>query len=425
MLSRYKNKHMPLEINSTLLGLATALGVGLLIGLERERRKAEQKSGVAGLRTFALTALLGALGTLFDEQLVLVVLTLVVGLLALAAHQRATEEDPGLTTEIALVVTFVLGALAMREVMLAAGIGVLVAVMLAARTRLHNFARKVITDEEMRDALLLAAAALVILPLTPNHVVGPYEVLNPRKLWTLAVLMMAINAAGYVALRAAGPRFGLSFAGFASGFVSSSATIAAMASRARRNPELRRGAVSGAVLSSVATVLQLGVILGATSTAALQAVALPLAGAGLVAIAYGAIYAWHTAKQSSDQPIAPGRAFDPRVALLFAGMIGAVLLLSAAVTDWLGTTGLWLASALSGFADAHAPAAAVGAMTAGGKLNAAQAVVPILAAFTTNSVTKVVIALSTGDTGFAWQVIPGVVLMVAAAWLGAGLQSLF
>lgn len=82
-----------------------------------------------------------------------------------------------------------------------------------------------------------------------------------------------------------------------------------------------------------------------------------------------------------------------------------------------------LAAALYGFADAHAPAAAAGAMAAGGKLTAAQAVVPVLAAFTTNSVTKVLIALAASDRGFAWQVIPGVLLMVAAAWLGAGLAS--
>ncbi|MCP2871735.1 DUF4010 domain-containing protein, partial [Salmonella enterica subsp. enterica serovar Typhimurium] len=88
----------------------------------------------------------------------------------------------------------------------------------------------------VHDGLLLAAAALVILPLVPDRAVDPLGAINPRTLWKLAVLMMAINACGHIALRAAGPALGLSFAGFASGFVSSTATIAAMGAEARRNP---------------------------------------------------------------------------------------------------------------------------------------------------------------------------------------------
>ena len=206
------------EIN--LLGLVSAVGIGLLIGIERERRKGEGPSRhPAGLRTFILASLLGALAMLIGGEWMLVAFVLVIGALAVAAYLRSSTQDPGLTTEMAMLVTFLLGALAMRDTVLATGLGVVVAVLLTARDRLHRFVRQVITEGEIHDGLLLAAAALVILPLTPDRAVGPYEVLNPRTLWTLAVLMMAINAAGYVALRAFGPRVGLPLAGFASGFV--------------------------------------------------------------------------------------------------------------------------------------------------------------------------------------------------------------
>jgi uncharacterized membrane protein (DUF4010 family) len=210
---------------------------------------------------------------LLGGGLTLAVLAGVVGVLAVVSYRKSSVDDPGLTTEIALVLTFMLGALAQEDAPLATGLGVLVAIMLAARSHLHRFVVRVMSEQELHDALLLAAAALVILPLTPDRTVDPFDAINPRTLWTLAVLMMAINGCGHIALRAAGPAFGLSFAGFASGFVSSTATIAAMGAQARRLPAMRAAAVSGAVLSSLATVLQLALLLAVTSTAVLRAMA--------------------------------------------------------------------------------------------------------------------------------------------------------
>jgi uncharacterized membrane protein (DUF4010 family) len=415
---------MHFELPPEVTGLAAALGIGLLIGLERERRKADRgHAGAAGIRTFALTALLGALGVLAGGEATLVALALVVGLLATASYVRAKEKDPGLTTEVALVLAFLLGAVAMRMPALAGAIGVVVTIMLAARSRMHEFVKQVITEDEMRDGLLLAAAAMVILPLTPDHAIDPFGVFNPRTLWTLVVLMMAINAAGYIALRALGPRWGLSFSGLASGFVSSSATIAAMGSRATKSPELRPGVVAGAVLSSVATVIQLAIVLGAISFEVLRAATMPLLCAGAVAVAYGAVYAAISLRMKAKD-MEPGRAFDPKVALIFAATITAVLMIAAVVNEALGNAGVWLTTALAGFADAHAAAAAAAQMAAGGKLDAASAVIPILLGFTTNSITKIVVAFTTGGWAFARHVVPGVVLMAIAAWLGASSSAM-
>ncbi len=356
---------------------------------------------------------------LLGGGMTLAVLAGVVGLLAVVSYRRSTDDDPGLTTEVALVLTFMLGALALHDARLATGIGVLVAIMLAARNRLHRLVVRIMSAQELHDALLLAAAALVILPLTPDRTVDPWQAINPRNLWTLAVLMMAINACGYIALRTAGPALGLPFAGFASGFVSSTATIAAMGAQARRMPALRGGAVSGAVLSSLATVLYLAVLLAVTSVDVLQRMALPLLGAGIAAAAYGTMIALRNASTLTDHAVPRGRAFNPRVAILFALTIGGMLLLAALLTDALGQVGLGMAAGLAGLADAHSAAAAVASMHSAGKITASDAVLPILTGFTTNAASKIAAAAITGDRSFVWQVAPGIVLSVAAAWAGA------
>lgn len=409
---------MPADIDPRLTGLAAALGIGLLIGIERERRKGEGPArAAAGLRTFTLASLLGALAMLLGGGATLAVLAAVVGALAIVSYRRSRDDDPGLTTEIALVLTFMLGALAMHDARLATGIGVLVAIALAARSQLHRFVVRVLSEQEVHDGLLLAAAALVILPLVPDRAVDPLGAINPRTLWKLAVLMMAINACGHIALRAAGPALGLSFAGFASGFVSSTATIAAMGAEARRNPALRAGAVSGAVLSSLATVVYLALLLAATSPAVLRAMAAPLLAAGVAAAAYGLLIALRSVRTHDGDTPPPGRPFNPRLALLFAATMGVLLLITAFLTDRYGASGAGLAAALAGFADAHSAAAAVASLQAGGRITAEQAVLPILAGFTTNACSKLIVAVTTGDRGFALQVVPGVLLSVGAAWL--------
>jgi len=211
---------------STLLGLCVAVGIGLLVGAERERRKYTSPArSAAGIRTFTVSALLGAVSVLLGGRLVLAVAALVVGILAMVAYQSTRAEDPGLTTEFALLLTCLLGGLAIREAVLAAGVGAVLAVLLAARSRLHHFVRSVLTEQELHDVILFSATALIVLPLAPDRFMGPFDALNPRAIARLIVLVMAISAIGYVAMRSLGPRYGLPLAGFASGFVSSTATI--------------------------------------------------------------------------------------------------------------------------------------------------------------------------------------------------------
>ncbi len=398
-----------------LTGLAAAFGIGLMIGVERERAHGDSEA-TAGVRTFTLVALLGALAALYGSTPVLLAFGVVTASFAALAYRKAGAAEPGLTTEVALVITYLLGALAMRDTALAAGLGVLVTILLLSRSRLHDFVRHRLTAHEVTDGLLLAAAALIVLPLLPDRPLDPWGLLNLRLVFALAVLFMAINALGYVALRAFGAQRGLPLAGFLSGFVSSAATHSAMGARARGTPAAARAAVAGAALSSVATVLQLTAVLGLTSLPLLRSMALPLALSGAVAVLYGAFYMWHA--QGSDGAVTPGRAFSPAHALGFALAMGGVIAGSTLLVRWLGPQGAILGAGLSGLADVHAGAASAGALHRGGALDLATARIAVLAGFSTNALTKAVIAAWSGGARFGSRLIPGLVLMVLVAWAG-------
>jgi uncharacterized membrane protein (DUF4010 family) len=346
----------------------------------------------------------------------------VIALVAIA-YWRGHNDDPGLTTEIALVLTVLLGGLSAQQPALAGAIAVIVAALLAWRTRLHRFVRSVLTERELNDILIFAGATFVVLPLVPNRPMGPYGALNPHSIWILVVLVMAISGAGYVAVRLLGTRFGLPIAGLASGFVSSTATIAAMGARARTSPEITAAAVAGAVLSTVATIAQLAVVLGATSWPTLRMLSISLAGAGAAAVIYGAVITVIALRRTADDEAARGRAFNLGTALLFGLTLSCIVIASAMLQDWFGENGIILAAALAGFADTHSAAIAVASLVATGKLSAADAALPILAGLSTNTISKLVLAGTSGGSAFAVRVIPGLILVVLAAWTG-GLYAL-
>ncbi|HET9472932.1 MAG TPA: DUF4010 domain-containing protein, partial [Steroidobacteraceae bacterium] len=242
--------------------ILVALGAGLLIGVERERRtKEEETPSAAGVRTFAITALLGALVALSNSLVLLAATALGVVTFTALSYTKSHDADPGLTTEIALLATFVIGVLAASQPVLAAAAGVIVVVLLVSRGALHGFAKRELSDQELRDAVLLAAAAILVLPLLPDEPIDPWHVINPRLVWKLTVLIMLVDAAGYVAQRLVGARAGLPISGLLGGFVSSTAVVATMGKRAQGDPKVLPAAVAGAALSNVATVVQLAMVL--------------------------------------------------------------------------------------------------------------------------------------------------------------------
>ena len=184
----------------------------------------------------------------------------------------------GAATEVALVLTVIAGGLAVTLPALAAATGVGTAIVLQAKDRLHSFVREKITELELADALKFFVAAFIVLPLMPHASLGPYGVIDPRRMWTFVVAVTALGWLGYVAVRIAGPRRGLPAAGLAGGFVSRAATTGAMA-RTSRDPELFRPAMAGALLASVATLVQL-VLVTAVADSRVAGLLIPAAALG-------------------------------------------------------------------------------------------------------------------------------------------------
>jgi uncharacterized membrane protein (DUF4010 family) len=400
--------------------LAVALGVGLLIGGERERRKRDRaSSSFAGLRTFTVASLTGAVSFALGGAILLAVSTAAVAVFAAAAGRGIRDKDPGITTEIALVLTVLVGALAVREPVAAAGVGVTLAILLAARTPMHRFVGSVLTQAEVRDILIFAGASLVVLPLLPDRPVGPFGAFNPHTIWIVGVLMLAIGAAGHAAVRLLGARFGLPIAGLASGFVSSIATIAAMGARAVESPAILSAAAAAAVLSTVATIAEMAAVIAATSVPTLRALGAPLVCAGLAAAGYGVLLTVRALRKPGEDAPPPGSAFNLAATALLAVTLSVVLFASAALRHWFGEAGSLAAAALAGLVDTHAAAISIAALVASGQMRPEDSVLPILAGFSTNTVTKLVVAGTSGGPGFAIRVVPGLILVVIAAWAGA------
>ncbi len=408
-------------------GLGVALGGGLLIGLERERRKGRGRDReAAGIRTFALAALGGGLAQALQQPLLVALGGLAVLVLVALAYARsqfvAHERDPGLTTELALFITYLVGVLSVVQPALGAAAAVAVATLLAARERLHRFATRAMSEAELHDALLLAALVLVALPLLPATPAPLLGGLQPRTLGLLVMLILALQAAGHVALRVLGTSAGLALSGFFSGFVSSTATVAAMGARLRAAPAQRAACEAGAMLSTAATWVQALLMLGAVS----PALARSLAPAALAALAVAAGSGLWRAHGAAATPVASPRGGPLRVreALIVAALLSAVTLMVGFAQRSFGTQGVLAGVALSALADAHASIAALGALHAGGQVASADAARGVLLAVSMNSLTRVGVAIAAGGRAFAARLALSLVASTATGWAVLRLTAL-
>ena len=397
------------------VALAVALGAGLLIGLERERRKGEgDDRGAAGLRTFMVTALAGAIGQILSIQLAAVVLA-GVAVLAGLSYWRSRSQDPGLTTEVALLATALIGMLAVPQPALAAGSAVVLAVVLAARDRLHRFATQWLSEAEMHDALMLAALLLILLPLMPTQPLAWLGGLSPRRMLTLLVAILMMQAFSHVAQRLLGARAGLPLSGLLGGFVSSTATITAMGGRVRGGQAPLNLACSAAVLSSAATWMQIVLMASVVVPQALSewlpmvlvGVAPPLLIGGLL---------WRQAPDAPPLVLPPGRQV---LRLREAATVGGLLIAGAVVVNLAqqqGDMGLMLGTAVAALADAHAPMVALMSMSGGGQIGPELAMSGVLLAISVNSVTRSVAAWVAGGRAYGLGVAAALGVNVALVW---------
>jgi uncharacterized membrane protein (DUF4010 family) len=337
-----------------------ALLIGFLIGLDRERAEVRKKRRVfAGVRTFPLIALIGAMSVLLMDAtgpLLAVASFLAVGAVTLVSYVRSSAAGaPGATTEIASIATFLLGALAgTGELLLSAALGIGVAVLLVAKPRLEGFSRA-LTEEEIAAALELAVISCIVLPLLPNRGYGPWDVWNPFDIWLVVVLVSAVSFAGFVAVRTLGQERGMTLAGVVGGLVSSTAVTAAMANRSREDVPLARPAASAAVLASVVMCGRVAVFAAAFGPGILLRLGPCLAA---MAVA-GTATAWLIGRGIRPPPAgaAPEGVSNPsslRAALTFAVLYAAILLAVRAAQEHLGAAGMYVAAALSSVADVDA-----------------------------------------------------------------------
>lgn len=393
--------------------LAVALGCGLLVGIERERRKgAGPQRALAGLRSFALACVTGAAAALTGLAGVVVAGAGFVAGLGLLAYWKDRSGDPGVTTEVALLLTYLIGVLAAQSAPLAAALAAGLTVVLALRDRAHRFVTHWLRPGEVRDGILLAALVLLGLPLLPDRPLWG-DALNPRAIGTLLALLLILQSVAHLARRLLAARHALALSSLASGFVSSTATIASLGLAARRSGDARALA-GGGLLSCVATLLQLLMVATALRPAWLPDLWTPVAAGGALALLWGLWLVRGAASGaaplggSSPRADALAVARDDRMfslpgALGVAALLAGVQALVHALRQWLGDTGLLLGAGIGALADLHAAAAALFSDAAPDPA-AHQALALVLVV---HAASKSVAAVVAGGTPYARALLPG------------------
>jgi uncharacterized membrane protein (DUF4010 family) len=389
-----------------------AVAIGLLLGFERERLRSGPVA--AGSRSFALLALLGAAAASFGPWVVIAGL-LGVGALMALAYFRTSEEDPGTTTEIAALVAYLLGALAFSQPAVAVALAVVVVGLLLSKNRIHRFARDIVTEVELEDAVKFFVVAFVVLPLLPDRPLGPYGVLNPAKVWLLVVLLTGIGWVGYIAVRALGPQRGLLVTGLAGGFVSASATTASMGRLSRSTTDVR-APLASALAASLATFLQLLIVIGYVDAEVLRRLWVPVAVAALVLVGVAAaVYrGGRRGEGSPDAAVPAGRPFALRPALVLATVLVFALLIGRWGAAVLGPEGAVLGAAAAGLADAHAGSIAAATLAAQGDITIRTALAAIAAALGSNLLVKIALAFTAGGRRFGFGFTAGMVAPAVA-----------
>ncbi|MBE0615713.1 MAG: MgtC/SapB family protein [Burkholderiales bacterium] len=403
----------------------TSLSLGLLIGLERERNPASK----AGLRTFALVALLGTLTGLIAERTgspwILAAGLGLVGAMMIAAYARDKRPgedtaDPGTTSVAAVCVCYGLGVLIwLGYPTLAIMLGVITTMLLYFKPELHGMSQS-LTRQDLLSILQFAALSLVILPVLPDQNFGPYHALNPYRIWLMVVLISGISLAGYVALRIAGGRHGVLLLGLLGGMVSSTAT-SMVYSRHARDPGMLQVAAVVILTANLVVPARLAVLAGVVSPALLPQM-LPVLAAALACGAVGTLYWWH---KLSRQPVLElpeiRNPTEIRTALGFGLLFGVVLFCSAWLSDAAGSRGLYAVALVSGLTDVDAITLSTLRLYDLGKLQALQAVSAIVLALVSNIVFKLGLVLTVGGAALARRCAPP---MLAAA-AGAGVVLAF
>jgi uncharacterized membrane protein (DUF4010 family) len=404
-----------MALDELFIRFALALGIGVLIGLERGWRTREDAAGTraAGIRTFSLSGLLGGV----FGALALAMggaasagggLLLGLGFLAYAAvfalfsrDENVADGTVSATTAVAGMVTFALGAYALvGEQVAAAAAGVAATLLLAARERLHGWVEQ-LTWHELRSGLMLLAMTFVALPLVPDHAIDALGGLNLRKIWTVAIVLAAVSFVGYAAVKVLGARLGVLLSAAAGGLVSSTAVMVTNARRAAQHPQAARVLAGGAMLATAVSLVRTVVIVAVLNASLLAVTAVPLlaaaAAAGAGALLLAVLY---DPTDVEDGKFELRNPFELRAVLSFALLLGVISVVAQVLSEKFGAAGALLTALITGLADVDAATVSISRL-APQPLGVEAAGLAILAAAGSNALSKLAIGVASGRGWFA------------------------
>jgi uncharacterized membrane protein (DUF4010 family) len=407
-----------------VISAAVAVAAGGLIGAERQQAQAEEKKGdFGGIRTFPLVALAGACASLLRPAVGAwafgALFAGVVTALAIS-HLRSESKDVGVTSEVAAIVTFALGALATSPEVLPNGPRYLLVAALAATTMallalkhpLHGFIARVSEDDVLATAKFVLLS-LVVIPVLPNRTYGPLDVINPFKIGLFTALVAAISFAGYVAVRLFGGRRGMILTGLFGGLASSTAVTLTFAGRAKEQDKLVGLSAIAIVAASSVMFARVLVLVGVRDRPLLAHIAGPV-GVMALAGAVGAVFLYRTEASHGPpaQPVSFRNPFELRSALQFGVIYIVVLIVSKAAQVYVGKAGVYASAVLAGVADVDAITLSLSELHLEG-MPANVTAMGITLAAVTNTVVKIGMAVIVGGWQLGKRV--GLVMLIALA----------
>ena len=393
----------------------TAMSVGFLIGTVRERLH-QPGALMAGIRTHTVAALTGAVALYLGAAIFLVALALM-GILIGVGYYRSYSTDPGMTGEVSLALTVLLGGLAIESSQLAAALGVTVACLLFLKKPLRQFSQELLSERELEDALILFAAVVVVLPILSREAIDPWGTFKPFAIWKVVVVIMFAGMVGHLAIRLTGVRWGLPLAGFFSGFVSSTAVIMDLGRRVKDKPEICDIACAASLLSTLASLVLFALVIGASSPALLGAVVWPLFCGGLSLLLLALVWFKRRPLPTDFSLPSTEGAFQFKHVLFIAVSISGVSLISTWMGIWFGESGTLASAVIVGFAEIHAAAVGISQLSIqhGSVTSLAKwGVIGILAA---SVVSKSTLSYFSGGGHYGGKVTLSLVIFISAAAL--------
>lgn len=395
-----------------LSSLLVAAGVGLIIGLEREFNTHDKPAHIGGIRTFTLVAILGyCAGWIGQGDYAAVLMVVLAGfflLIAVAYYVQAVQGKLGLTSEVALMMTLLMGVfISAGYVRESLALVVLMTLVLSLKEQLHGFIRQ-LTEEELYAFLKFIVLALLILPALPDQPFGPENLLNLRDMGWIVVLVLSISFAGYLLLRFGQPNKGILLTAVIGGLISSTLIAWVFSARSRERPDLSPAFGAGIVLASSIMFIRVFVLSALFADGIALLLALPLLAMLLVSLT-PLWQVWRLRKSSSAEAAAlsPGNPLDIKNAVFFVLLYIGVTLLMFGSRQWLGLTWTYLSGALAGIADIDAITISTAKWAGSASGQQPQAALIILLAVMSNSLFKLLVSLFNGAPGLRRPVLYG------------------